>query len=104
HPRGRFKADNGTALVAAAIAGLGVAYLPNGLINEHLASGALVAVMTNHLPPPAGIYIVRPPGQHCSPKIRALTELFIEVFRTNVSIVDRHRISLSGLSAAKTYL
>jgi len=27
-PQGRFKADNGTALVAAALAGLGIGYLP----------------------------------------------------------------------------
>ena len=29
-PQGRFKADNGTALIAAAVAGLGIAYLPDG--------------------------------------------------------------------------
>jgi DNA-binding transcriptional LysR family regulator len=31
HPQGRFKADNGAALVAAAVAGLGIACLPDGL-------------------------------------------------------------------------
>ena len=31
HPQGRFKADNGTALTAAAVAGLGIATLPNFL-------------------------------------------------------------------------
>jgi hypothetical protein len=30
--------------------------------------------------PPAGAYVVRPPGQHPSRKIRALTELLIEYF------------------------
>jgi DNA-binding transcriptional LysR family regulator len=78
HPQGRFKADNGTALVAAATAGLGIAYLPDWLIHEHLTSGALVPVMTLHPPPPAGAYVVRPPGQHPSRKIRVLTELLIE--------------------------
>ncbi|MGF7150057.1 DNA-binding transcriptional LysR family regulator [Sphingomonas zeicaulis] len=79
-PQGRFKADNGTALVAAAIAGLGIAYVPDGLTQEHLASGALVQVMPNHPPPPAGIFIVRPPGQHPARKIRVLTDLLIECF------------------------
>lgn len=79
-PQGRFKADNGTALVAAVAAGLGVAYLPDCLTHEHLASGALVPVMTRHPPPPAGAYIVRPPGQHPARKIRVLTELLIEHF------------------------
>ena len=79
-PQGRFKADNGTALVAAATAGLGVAYLPDCLTYEHVASGALVPVMTDFPPPPAGAYVVRPPGQHPTRKIRALTELLIEYF------------------------
>ncbi|WP_447773510.1 LysR family transcriptional regulator [Variovorax boronicumulans] len=77
-PQGRFKSDNGTALVAAATAGLGIAYLPDLLTHEHLASGALVPVMTRHPPPPAGAYVVRPPGQHPARKIRVLTELLIE--------------------------
>jgi DNA-binding transcriptional LysR family regulator len=77
-PQGRFKADNGAALVAAAIAGLGIAYLPDGLTHDHVASGVLVPVMTRHPPPPAGAYVIRPQGQHPARKIRALTELLIE--------------------------
>ncbi len=80
HPRGRFKADNATALVAAAVAGLGVAWLPDGITDDHVASGALVPVMTRYPPPPAGIYVVRPPGPHPSRKVRALTELLIACF------------------------
>jgi DNA-binding transcriptional LysR family regulator len=80
-PQGRFKADNGAALVAAAVAGLGIARLPDGLTNEHLASGALVPVLTRHPPPPAGIYVVRPPGQNPARKIRVLTEMLIECFQ-----------------------
>ena len=85
-PQGRFKADNGTALVAAAIAGLGIAYVPDGLTQEHLASGALVQVMPNHPPPPAGIFIVRPPGPQPARKIRVLTELLIECFAETADI------------------
>lgn len=80
HPRGRFKADNGTALIAAAVAGLGIAWLPDGLTNEYVTSGALVPVMTRYPPPPAGIYVIRPPGHHPARKVRVLTELLIECF------------------------
>jgi len=80
HPRGRFKADNGTALVAAAVAGLGIAYLPDALTQAHLASGALVPVLTDHPPPRAGVYVVRPPGQHPARKVRVLTEMLLECF------------------------
>lgn len=79
-PQGRFKADNGTALAAAALAGLGIAYLPYGLIHEHLRSGALVPVMTRHPAVPAGAYVVRPPSQYLTRKVRVLTELLIEYF------------------------
>ncbi|MGR9242268.1 LysR family transcriptional regulator (plasmid) [Rhizobium leguminosarum] len=79
-PQGRFKADNGAALVVAAAAGLGIAVLPDGLTQGYINSGALVTVMKNHPPPPAGIYVVRPPGQHPSRKVRVLTEMLIECF------------------------
>jgi DNA-binding transcriptional LysR family regulator len=80
-PNGRFKADNGTALAAAAAAGLGLAWLPDCLIEGYLASGALVPVMTNYPVPSGGVYVLRPPGQHPARKIRVLTELLIEHFR-----------------------
>lgn len=77
-PQGNFKADNGTALTAAAVAGIGIAYLPDWITHEHLASGALVPIMTRYPLPPAGAYVVRPPGQHPARKVRVLTELLIE--------------------------
>lgn len=80
HPQGRFKADNGIALVDAAIAGLGIARVPDGLIAEHIDSGALVPVMTRFPPPPAGAYVVRPPGRYTARKIRVLTEMLIAGF------------------------
>jgi DNA-binding transcriptional LysR family regulator len=80
HPQGRFKADNGTALAAAAVAGLGIAWLPDHLIKGYLDSGALVQVMPRYPVPTAGIFVVRPPGQHATRKVRALTELLIEHF------------------------
>lgn len=48
HPRGRFKADNALALAAAALAGVGIAWIPDGVTHEHIASGALVPVMTRY--------------------------------------------------------
>lgn len=79
-PQGRFKADNGAALVAAAAAGLGIAWLPEGITREYVASGALVPVMTRYPPPPAGVYVIRPPSQHPSRKVRVLTDLLLACF------------------------
>jgi DNA-binding transcriptional LysR family regulator len=80
HPQGRFKADNGTALAAAAGAGLGIAWLPDHLIEGYLDSGSLVPVMTRYPVPTAGMFVVRPPGEHSTRKVRVLTELLIEHF------------------------
>ncbi|WP_375784622.1 LysR family transcriptional regulator [Bradyrhizobium sp. Pha-3] len=80
HPQGRFKADNGTALVVAAVAGLGIAWLPDHLTKSYLDSGALVDAMPRYPVPTAGIFVVRPPGQHPTRKVRVLTELLIERF------------------------
>jgi DNA-binding transcriptional LysR family regulator len=81
HPQGRFKADNGTALAAAAVAGIGIAWLPDHLIKDCLDSGTLVQVMTRYpVPTGGGIFVVRPPGQHSTRKVRVLTELLSERF------------------------
>lgn len=79
-PHGRFKADNGAALVAAAVAGLGIAMVPDGLIHEYLASGALVPIMTRYPVRPGGAYVIHPPCLHPARKIRLLTELLTEHF------------------------
>jgi DNA-binding transcriptional LysR family regulator len=79
--RGRFKADNGEALLAAALAGLGIASLPDFLIDQHVATGALVPVLVDTPPPEGGIYIVRPPGDFPPRKVRALIEIMTERFK-----------------------
>ena len=80
HPRGRFKADNATVLAEAALAGVGIALLPDCLTDSHLASGTLVQVMPRFPVPDGGLYVVRPPGRHPARKVRALTELMVEHF------------------------
>jgi DNA-binding transcriptional LysR family regulator len=80
HPQGRFKADNGMALAAAAVAGLGIAALPEFLTEKELVSGSLVALMNSYPLTEIGIYNVRPPGHHPARKVRVLTELLIEHF------------------------
>jgi len=80
HPQGRFKADNGIALVQAALAGLGVIVLPGFLADEHLASGKLVRLLPEYPVPEAGLFIVRPPGDHPPRKVRVLTDFLLERF------------------------
>jgi len=101
-PQGRFKADNGTALAAAAAAGLGIACLPDCVVHEYLASGALVPVMTRHPPPSAGAYVIRPPGQQPARKVRVLTELLIEHFGRPPHLAGAGRRSANGTKPIPT--
>ena len=64
-PQGRFKADNATALAAAAAAGLGIAWLPDCITHEYVASGALVPIMTRY-PATSGGRVCRPPAGSAS--------------------------------------
>jgi DNA-binding transcriptional LysR family regulator len=80
HPRNtRFTADNGAALVPAVLAGLGIALMPNFLIADHLATGALVVVMPDYPLPEAGVYVVRPPGGSPPCKVRVLIDIMVEM-------------------------
>nr|WP_211258231.1 LysR family transcriptional regulator [Sphingomonas sanxanigenens] len=74
-PQGRLKADNIIALMTAAIAGLGIARLPDGIAHEHLASGALIRVLPQHPLPIAGMFVVRPHSPHPARKVRVFTEM-----------------------------
>jgi DNA-binding transcriptional LysR family regulator len=99
-PQGRFKADNATALAAAAAAGLGIAWLPDCITYDYVTSGALVPIMTRYPPPSAGAYVVRPPGQHPARKVRVLIEMLIEYFARNPDVWGLDRSNANG---AKPY-
>ena len=79
-PHARFTADNGAALVPAVLAGLGIALLPDFLIGDHIATGALIALLPEYPMPEAGIYVVRPPGGNPPCKVRVLIDIMAERF------------------------
>ncbi|WP_343315456.1 LysR family transcriptional regulator [Brucella sp. BE17] len=90
-PQGRFKADNGTALVSAAVTGLGIAMLPEGLVQDHIASGKLRPVMEGYPVREAGMFVVRPPGPHPARKMRILAEMLIECFGKSQDVAGTAR-------------
>jgi DNA-binding transcriptional LysR family regulator len=79
-PRPRFSADNGEALMAAALKGLGIFLAPDFLAAPYLQTGELVEVLSDCPSPEGGLYVVRPPGDHVPRKIRVLTDLLVERF------------------------
>jgi len=71
-------ADTASALLAFAEGGCGVAALPDWLVAETLARGALQRVMPSYALPPQTVYAVYPDTRHVSAKVRR----FIDFLRT----------------------
>ncbi|MFW5453467.1 LysR family transcriptional regulator [Thioalkalivibrio sulfidiphilus] len=66
--------NNGDAMRDAAIAGLGLAVIPDFIVWQALADGRLVVVELDGSLPEVGVYAVFPQNRHLTAKVRALTE------------------------------
>lgn len=78
--RGRLRANNGEALVAAATAGLGIVMTPTFMASAELADGRLVTLLEDWPPPERGIYAVWPHGRHLSAKVRTFVDFLAARF------------------------
>ena len=78
---GNLRANNGDALVAAAVAGQGLIYEPTFLLSEALKDGRLIAIALDELcielP---GIYAVHPAGRLPPAKVRAFVDFLAQRF------------------------
>lgn len=73
--KGNLIASNGEALVAAAVAGQGIAYVPAFLAWPDLAAGRVVALELDHPARPLdGIHAVMPAGRRPPVKVRAFVD------------------------------
>ncbi len=79
---GSLKANNGDALVAAAIAGQGIVCQPTFLVAREIAAGLLVPIRLDHNPAPLdGVFAVYPPDRRPPPKVRTFIDYLAERFR-----------------------
>ncbi len=78
--RGNLTANNGDALRAAALRGLGVAMLPAFLVGGDVQAGVLQAVLGEFELPESAIYAVYPHNRHMSAKLRAFVDFLVERF------------------------
>jgi DNA-binding transcriptional LysR family regulator len=78
---GNLKANNGDALVTAAIAGQGIVYQPTFLVAREIAASLLVPIKLDH-PPAAldGIFAAYPSGRKPPAKIRAFIDFLVRRF------------------------
>lgn len=79
-PQGRFRADNGEALRAAAVAGLGITALPDFLVEDSLARGELVRLLESYPMPEASIQLLRPGGGTAPARVAALADFLVAWF------------------------
>lgn len=77
----RLFADSAQALMAFALAGCGVALLPEWLVRHALDDGKLVSVLPEYTFARQGIYAVYPDATHVPAKVRT----FIDFMRTRVN-------------------
>ena len=74
----RMLATNGCFLRDAAIAGHGVALLPDFIIADAVRSGRLIHLLADHVWSELAVYAVYPPTRHLSARVRALIDFLLE--------------------------
>lgn len=75
---GRFAANEMQAVVAAAIAGYGIAQLPHRVAEASVRDRRLRRVLDDYTTPVGGLYVVYPSSRHVSPLVKAFIELAAE--------------------------
>ncbi|MFD1704582.1 LysR family transcriptional regulator [Methylopila henanensis] len=79
---GRLTLDDNDLLVQAAVAGRGVAYVPEHFAKPFLKSGQLVAVLDDWCPPTPGLALYYPRSRHVPSPLRAFIDLLKQLDRT----------------------
>ncbi|MEA5098041.1 MAG: LysR family transcriptional regulator [Burkholderiaceae bacterium] len=71
---GQFISNIGTHILRAAMAGLGLAYLPQDMVQKHLDDGTLISVLEEWCPTFPGYYLYYPSRRQQSPALTLLVD------------------------------
>ncbi len=74
---GRLVCNNGSAIRAAVLAGLGIGILPEFYVTEDLERGQLIALLKDYTLPSASVHAVYPAGTSLSAKQRLFTDYLV---------------------------
>jgi DNA-binding transcriptional LysR family regulator len=77
---GRLACNNGDALRAGAVEGMGVIILPTFIVGEDVKAGRLVRILQEFAPRDLALHAVYPPTRHLSPKVRAFVDFLAARF------------------------
>jgi DNA-binding transcriptional LysR family regulator len=85
---GKFQTDNGQAILAATLADVGIALMPDWSIRDELADGRLKRLFPKHRVSweafENGVYAVYQKSRHQSKKVRAFVEFVATLFKQKV--------------------
>jgi DNA-binding transcriptional LysR family regulator len=75
---GRLTLDNDGLMIEAALEGLGLAFVSDWWVSDHLADGSLRAVLEDWTPPFPGLCLYYPRHRHMTAGLRAFIDLIRE--------------------------
>lgn len=93
---GRFRADNGEVLRAAALKGLGITALPDFLVADCLARGDLIRLLADYPMLEAGIHLLRPAGGQAPARLSALGDYLADWFGSGPKSAHNNAADLGG--------
>lgn len=79
-PTTRMKANNGEAVITAAVAGLGIAAVPAFISKDLIDQGALKPILPEYRLAAGSLYAIYPPGRHLSHRVRVLIDFLTTRF------------------------
>ena len=74
---GTLRSNNGDVILAAALAGTGIALAPTFICGDEIAGGKLCRILKEFEPRPYGIHAIYPPNRHVSTKVRAFVDFLV---------------------------
>lgn len=83
---GRYCFSDGDAMLSAVLDGMGVSQLPTWLINEHLASGALVTILDDYAGAEMPIHAVWPRSRYLKPRQRVVIDALVAAAEQPTSV------------------
>lgn len=95
--QGRLIVNDGDAMLRAALAGVGLAYLLESAAREHVREGRLIRVLDAFCPPFPGLFLYYPSRAHLAPKL----QVFIEFLRSRTGLPRGRRPPAAPQSSGK---
>jgi DNA-binding transcriptional LysR family regulator len=70
--------NDGEAMVAAAVASMGIVQVPDYMAADAVERGSLVEILKRHRPPAVPISIVYPSARRITPRLKALIDVLTQ--------------------------